>query len=152
MALRIGAFLLASYNFVSAHLIDHGVIKGVKYGAIRGGDRPEPTPAPGVIVNDYVVGAKNCNDGHCRSRRVSRSRSHSGRRVIVAKPAIVAAKPVIVAKRGVAVIARCKDRRSRSCRRSYSRSHSRSLSADRYININRQFADFKQIDHVDRDD
>ena len=136
MALRIGAFLLASYNFVSATLIDYGVVKGTKYGIIRGGDRPEPTPAPGVLVKDYVVGAKNCLGDRCKGRRYSRSRSHSNKKIIVAAP-------------GKVVVARCKGRRSNSCRR---RSHSRSLSADRYININRKFADFKQIPHVDHDD
>ena len=137
MALRIGAFLLASYNFVSAHLIDYGVVKGKKYGVIRGGDRPEPTPAPGVLVKDYVVGAKNCLGDHCRGRRVSRSRSSSNKKVVIAAP-------------GKVVVARCKGRHSNSCRRRGS--NSRSLSADRYININRKFADFKQIPHVDYDD
>ena len=141
MALRIGAFLLASYNFVSAHLIDHGYVKAAKYSALYGGDRPEPTPAPGIAVKDYVVGAKNCIDNDC----------HPAKKVIVAKrPAkvVVAPKKVIVAARPDVVVRRCRDRRSGSCRRR----RRNTLSADRYININRQFADFKQIDHADRDD
>lgn len=64
MALRIGAFLLASYNFVSATLIDY---KNVKLcGGVRcyKGDRPEPTPSLGVGVKKYTVG-DDCQ-GDCK--------------------------------------------------------------------------------------
>ena len=64
MALRIGAFLLASYNFVSAALVPtHGHTH-----AVYKGDRPEPSPVPGVGVKSYAVGAKNCDKGpNCKT-------------------------------------------------------------------------------------
>ena len=68
MALRVGAILLASANFLSATLIGESgykVVYGVK--TVRG-DRPEPTPVPGVIVKDYVIGDEHCKgrlDGSC---------------------------------------------------------------------------------------
>jgi len=64
MALRIGAFLLASYNFVSAHVIDYAGYKHTKKTYIvNKGDRPEPMPSLGVGIKNYAVGAKNCHGG-----------------------------------------------------------------------------------------
>ena len=64
MALRIGAFLLASYNLVSAHVIDyHGSLYSKKAYIAHKGDRPEPTPSLGVGIKNYAIDAKNCNGG-----------------------------------------------------------------------------------------
>lgn len=64
MALKIGAFLLASANFISASMIHqrvfsdgNGNLLGVHYDHRL---EPEPMPQLGVVVKDYVIGDEDC--------------------------------------------------------------------------------------------
>ena len=184
MALRIGAFLLASYNFVSATLVGHSGYK-LGYGGLYKGDRPEPRPVKGVVVKDYLVGAKNCGGvacsddhshtphgyhgphsdyhGHSHSLDHGHSHGHSHDHGHIHGHGHDHGHDHVHAighshGKGSAHVHGVIQTHTHGSGHGYARSHthgrgrSRSLSSDRYININRKFTDFKQIDHVDRDD
>jgi hypothetical protein len=82
MALRIGALLLAGLNFLNASVIgpvspNEGHYRG--YGIhYHHGSHTEPSPVPGVIVKNYVIGAEDCGKGCPSTVKVS-SESRSGR-------------------------------------------------------------------------
>lgn len=153
MALKIGAILLASANFLSANLIsvDHGhVVQGI---ALH--QHTEPLPAKGIIVKDYTIG-KDCDShepghhhviahghGHSAHHADHHSVGHGSHH----------SKSIHSRHADSSCDSRSLSKHSKkSIHSHHSSGHSHGISYDRHINVNKKFVNFKQIGDVDRDD